>query len=112
MCAVSTVNAEDRPSQAMTRIFCTAERTFAAARIYLANNAFALKTASRGSFLHDTDEFVAKRSLKACVAFCDLKIRIANAGEQDADKSFVVPRRNRNFGNVYLPVCELQGLHL
>ena len=112
MGTVAPVNTKNRTFEAMPRISCMAKRTFAAARIDLANNAFTDDIGSFRGFFYDTNELMAKCALKARIAFRDLKIRVADAGKKDAHEGFVRPRRCGRVGDVECSVFKLQRLHL
>src|SRR5690606_25776590 len=109
---VTAVNAENGSGQTVPRISATTLFAFAAAGVYLADDAFSDKVRPRRRIFHNANEFMADRSFEAGISPNYFQVRIANAGHRDTHQYFTVRIRHwRGFVQKQLSVHELKCLH-
>jgi hypothetical protein len=111
--SVSTVAAndsQDRARSTMPWIAGSTKITLTAADVYFTHHALANEKVI-GRRFDDTDELVADGPFESCVTACDFQVRITNARQHHANKSFIAAFRFFHFAERDSTLCYSQGLH-
>jgi hypothetical protein len=111
MGTVAADDSENRAAWAVSLVACSTDGANSAARVYLADHAFADKVGPVVGAFNDADEFVSDRSVKTGVTAGDLKIGIADSGEGDADERLIRRGRPSDIGQQEFAVFDAESFH-